>query len=30
MMQGAGILEWWDAGLLILSLTLLEGYFLSK
>jgi len=30
MMQGAGILEWWDAGLLILSLALLEGYFLSK
>ena len=30
MMQGAGILEWWDACLLILALGLLEAYFLSK
>ncbi|MEA3273328.1 MAG: hypothetical protein U9Q72_01900 [Patescibacteria group bacterium] len=30
IMQGARILNWWDATLLIISISLLEAYFLTE
>jgi len=30
IMQGARILNWWDASLLIVSVSLLEAYFLTE
>jgi hypothetical protein len=30
IMQGARILNWWDAALLIVSVSLLEAYFLTE